>query len=94
MTWIIGFKVATVAFLCQYEGMIVLTADFNHASTVPAAFSLRCSVVPERGRLAMADELKSFRRDWKRWSTAERLIAVTLLVLAALLGAPAAAGLF
>lgn len=42
----------------------------------------------------MADELKSFRKDWKRWSTAERLIAVTLLVLAALLGAPAAASLF
>lgn len=42
----------------------------------------------------MADELKSFRRDWKRWSPAERLIAVTVLALMALLGAPAAAGLF
>ncbi|MCP1608841.1 hypothetical protein J2848_000477 [Azospirillum lipoferum] len=42
----------------------------------------------------MADELKSFRKDWKRWSTTERLIAVTVLVLIALLGAPAAAGLF
>ncbi|WP_257792283.1 hypothetical protein [Azospirillum humicireducens] len=42
----------------------------------------------------MADELKSFRKDWKRWSSAERLVAVTILVLIALLGAPVAAGLF
>ncbi|WP_281280305.1 hypothetical protein [Azospirillum ramasamyi] len=42
----------------------------------------------------MADELKSFRKDWKRWSPAERLAAVTVLILIALLGAPAAAALF
>ncbi|WP_298364639.1 hypothetical protein [Azospirillum sp.] len=34
-------------------------------------------------------ELKSFRKDWDRWSVAEKLCAVTLLVLvAALIGAP------
>ncbi|WP_372398711.1 hypothetical protein ABMY26_18855 [Azospirillum sp. HJ39] len=43
----------------------------------------------------MADELKSFRKDWKRWSPVERLTAVTiLLVIAMLLAARAAAGLF
>ncbi|WP_256373230.1 hypothetical protein [Azospirillum sp. B510] len=42
----------------------------------------------------MADELKSFRRDWKRWSQTERLVAVSVLLLIVLLGAPAAAGLF
>jgi hypothetical protein len=34
-------------------------------------------------------ELKSFRKDWSRWSVAEKLCAVTFLILvAALIGAP------
>lgn len=37
----------------------------------------------------MTNELKSFKRDWQRWSAAEKMVAVTVLaVLAALLGAP------
>lgn len=44
------------------------------------------------GKVYMADQLKSFRKDWQRWSAAEKLTAVSLLVtLAALLGAPLAA---
>ncbi|WP_282183904.1 hypothetical protein [Azospirillum sp. TSO35-2] len=39
----------------------------------------------------MADELKSFKRDWQRWSSAEKLTAVSaLIVIATLLGVPAA----
>lgn len=37
----------------------------------------------------MARELKSFKKDWQRWSAAEKLIAVTLLVVATvILGGP------
>lgn len=43
----------------------------------------------------MADQLKSFRKDWQRWSSTEKLVAVTvILAIAALLGAPAAANMF
>ncbi|CAO3431064.1 hypothetical protein [Azospirillum doebereinerae] len=42
----------------------------------------------------MTNELKSFKKDWQRWSSAEKMIALTaLVVLAALLGAPVTAGL-
>ncbi|MGF7177743.1 hypothetical protein [Azospirillum doebereinerae] len=42
----------------------------------------------------MTNELKSFKKDWQRWSAAEKMIALTALVaLAALLGAPVTAGL-
>jgi len=42
----------------------------------------------------MTDELKSFKKDWQRWSATEKMIAVTLLiVVTALLGAPVTAGL-
>lgn len=35
--------------------------------------------------------LKSLKRDWRRWSPAERLIAVAILVIAtAVLGGPVA----
>ncbi len=41
----------------------------------------------------MTNDLKSFKRDWQRWSAKEKMIAVTALVaLAALLG-PLGAGL-
>lgn len=37
----------------------------------------------------MARELKSFKKDWQRWSMAEKLIAVALLVAATVvLGGP------
>ncbi|WP_281378751.1 hypothetical protein [Azospirillum oleiclasticum] len=37
----------------------------------------------------MADQLKSFRKDWQRWTAVERVGAVVLLVAAAaLLGGP------
>ncbi|WP_281262029.1 hypothetical protein [Azospirillum thermophilum] len=42
----------------------------------------------------MTNELKSFKKDWQRWSPAERLAAVTLLiVLAVVLGGPVTIGL-
>lgn len=42
----------------------------------------------------MTDELKSFKKDWQRWSAKEKLIAVTMLIaLVALLGGPVGAGL-
>lgn len=42
----------------------------------------------------MADELKSFKKDWQRWSAREKMIAITLLIaLIALLGSPVGAGL-
>ena len=42
----------------------------------------------------MTDELKSFKKDWERWSGAEKLTAVTLLILlTALLGGPVTLGL-
>lgn len=34
---------------------------------------------------AVADQLKSFRKDWQRWSLAERAVAVALVVAATLL---------
>ncbi|WP_282189089.1 hypothetical protein [Azospirillum sp. SYSU D00513] len=43
----------------------------------------------------MAQELKSFRKDWQRWSRTERAMAVALAVLvAAILGGPISQGLF
>lgn len=33
----------------------------------------------------MADQLKSFRKDWQRWSLPERAMAVVMLVAATLL---------
>ncbi len=37
----------------------------------------------------MAQDLKSFKKDWQRWSAAEKLVAVALLVVATLaLGGP------
>ncbi|MBP2229312.1 hypothetical protein [Azospirillum agricola] len=43
----------------------------------------------------MADELKSFKKDWQRWSATEKMIAVTVLILVAatLVGAPITVGL-
>ncbi|HYD71102.1 hypothetical protein [Azospirillum sp.] len=42
----------------------------------------------------MAHELKSFRRDWQRWSPVERLAAIVLLVTATvILGGPVTLGL-
>lgn len=37
----------------------------------------------------MARELKSFKKDWQRWTISEKLIAVALLVVATIvLGGP------
>lgn len=37
----------------------------------------------------MAEELKSFRKDWQRWSGVERATIIVILVLVvALVGAP------
>lgn len=42
----------------------------------------------------MTDDLKSFKKDWQRWSSAEKLVAVTVvLVITAILGGPATLGL-
>ncbi len=42
----------------------------------------------------MTGELKSFKKDWQRWSALEKLAAVTMLVVVtALLSAPVTAGL-
>ncbi|MBP2293467.1 MULTISPECIES: hypothetical protein [Azospirillum] len=40
----------------------------------------------------MAQDLKSFKKDWQRWSPAEKLVAVALLVVATVvLGGPVTA---
>lgn len=37
----------------------------------------------------MSNDLKSFKKDWQRWSRVERLVAITLLVVVtAALGSP------
>ncbi len=37
----------------------------------------------------MAQDLKSFKKDWQRWSPAEKLVAIALLVVATVvLGGP------
>ncbi|CAO3420871.1 MULTISPECIES: hypothetical protein [Azospirillum] len=37
----------------------------------------------------MAQDLKSFKKDWQRWSAAEKLTAVAILIVAAVaLGGP------
>lgn len=42
----------------------------------------------------MSNDLKSFKKDWQRWSRVERLTAVALLVGAtALLGGPLTFGI-
>lgn len=42
----------------------------------------------------MTDDLKSFKKDWQRWSSGEKLVAVTLLLLVtAVLGGPVTFGL-
>lgn len=42
----------------------------------------------------MTDELKSFKKDWQRWSPAEKLVAVTvLIVITAVIGGPVTIGL-
>ncbi|MBP2303019.1 hypothetical protein [Azospirillum picis] len=69
--------------------------DVNHVSTGLAVVSLHRGIVIGTGRFVMADQLKSFRKDWQRWSSTEKLVAVTvILAIAALLGAPAAANMF
>lgn len=43
----------------------------------------------------MERELRSFRKDWQRWSLSERAFAVALAAAAALLlGAPVTYGMF
>lgn len=40
----------------------------------------------------MAQQLKSFKKDWQRWSPAEKLVAIALLVVATVvLGGPVTA---
>ena len=43
----------------------------------------------------MAQGLKSFKKDWQRWSPAERATAIALAVVAAvILGGPFTLGIF
>lgn len=42
----------------------------------------------------MANDLKSFKKDWQRWSAAERLIAIAVLLgVTVLLGGPLTLGI-
>jgi len=84
----------TVAFLCQSAGMIHPMLCVNHTSTGFCDIRLQCNNLLICRKVVMTDELKSFKKDWQRWSAKEKLIAVTMLIaLVALLGGPVGAGL-
>ena len=62
--------------------------DVNQTSTgnVQCRFQHGQSGMAE---VAMAQDLKSFKKDWQRWSAAEKLTAVAILIVAAVaLGGP------